>query len=215
MGLVDNQNGGAALVGLVQQQMVQGEQNLGLRVLGAPQIQVVGNHRKKLIRGDSGVEDEGEFDVLGVQEVPEAFEHRGFPRPDLAREYYKSLTALDTVYQVRQRFFMLHTSEEERWVGAEIEGALREAEIGVIHRSCDGRWTRPERIRCPLLVLRILSCNYRILEAISVRPVPLAVLGPLAPDHSGASRRPHPRRGWLQKNVGCPVTLAAIMALDN
>src|ERR1039458_8177924 len=86
MGLIDNQHGGAAYGGALQQHIVEGKKHFGLRMAVAAQLQIVREELEKLIHGKARVEERSEGDLLGVEEIPQAFEHGGIAGPDLAGE---------------------------------------------------------------------------------------------------------------------------------
>src|SRR5258708_29911608 len=104
---VHDQDSGSTLVGLIEQQGVQRKENFRLRFSVATQIQIVSDHFKELVGGDAGIEDEGEFYVLRVQEVTEALQHGGFPGSHLAGQYNEALPALNPIDEVCQRLFVL------------------------------------------------------------------------------------------------------------
>ena len=78
MSLIHDQNRGAALVGPLHQQIIQCKQDLGFRVPGAPQIQIVGHHFEELIDAEPGIEKRSEGDPLAGQKVAQALQHSRF-----------------------------------------------------------------------------------------------------------------------------------------
>ena len=81
---VDDQHHGAAVLRLLHQQLIEREQNFGLRSARARQVQIVGDHLEKLIDIDAGIEQERELDVLRFQIIAQALEHGGLAGAHLA-----------------------------------------------------------------------------------------------------------------------------------
>src|ERR1019366_1923455 len=71
--------------------------------------------------------------LLGVEEVPQAFQHGGFAGSHFTREHHESLAALHAVDQVGESFLMLRAPEQERRVRAHVEGILGETKEGFVH----------------------------------------------------------------------------------
>ena len=84
MRLVHDQHHGLAVLGLLHQQLVQREQHLGLRSARTGQVEIVGDHLEELLDVDAGIKKKRELDVVGLQVIPEALEHRGLARSYLA-----------------------------------------------------------------------------------------------------------------------------------
>src|ERR1035438_8549759 len=133
MRLIDYEHGGAAHGGALQQHVVEREKHFGLRMAIAAQLQIVREELEKLLHGKARVEERGEGDLLGVEEIPQAFEHGGFAGADLAGEDDKTLAALHAIDEVGEGLFVLRTPKQEPRVGAHVKRILREAEEGVIH----------------------------------------------------------------------------------
>src|ERR1017187_6664944 len=114
----------------------------------AAQLQIVREELEKLLHGKARVEERCEGDLLGVEEIAQAFEHGSLAGADLAGQDNKALAALHAVDEVGQGFFVLRTPEQERRVRAHVKRILRETEEGVIHN-----WLRLGRTP------RILACS--------------------------------------------------------
>jgi len=62
--LVDDQNRRTPFLGLLDEQLIQGEEDFGLGLSRAAKVQIVGDHFEELLDVDAGIEKEGEFHVL-------------------------------------------------------------------------------------------------------------------------------------------------------
>src|ERR1035441_1069325 len=99
----------------------------------AAQFEIVREELEKLVHRKARVEERCEGDLLGIEEIPQAFEHGSLAGANLAGEDNKALAALNAIDEVGQGFFVLRTPEQERRVRAHVKRILGEAEEGVIH----------------------------------------------------------------------------------
>ena len=73
---------------------------------------------------------------MGVEEIPQTLQHRGFAGSHFTREHHESLAALHAVDQVGESFLMLRAPEQERRIRAHVEGILGETKEGFVHLRC-------------------------------------------------------------------------------
>ncbi len=134
MRLVHDQHTGAIAIGLLDQQCIECKQNVRLRFTVALQIEVVSHHFEKLLGGKTGVEDEGEFRPLRVEDIPQTLEHGRFAGAYFTRKDDKSAAAPNAIGQIGKRLFVLWTSVEKLRVRADIKRVFGKSKVRVIDR---------------------------------------------------------------------------------
>ncbi len=130
--------------------MVEGEENPGLGVPIADEAEIPGQHLEELRHGEAGIEQGSKQDLLGSQEIPQAFQHHGFAGADLAGHHHEALAALDAVDQVGQRLLVMGAPEKERRIRAQIERVFGKAEKRLVHVQPHPAGGSRRRARCVL-----------------------------------------------------------------
>ena len=88
---------------------------------------------EELVRRNSGVKNESKLNAILVEKVAHAFEYGRFAGAYFARKHNKALAAANPINEIGQRLLMLRAAIEELRIRTEIERALFEPEIRVIH----------------------------------------------------------------------------------
>jgi hypothetical protein len=100
VGLVNDQHGSAARVRALEQHAVERQKDLCLGMVVAAKIEIVGQQFEKLFDGEARIKQGSKSDLLGAQEIAQAFQHRSLTSTDFAGDNHEALAALHAVNQV-------------------------------------------------------------------------------------------------------------------